>query len=447
MKCTLEGGNARVIAKAIQSLAKFGSDLYMETDAMGLQLRTFNLAKSAMGTFRFNRTFFETYNEGVSNTGNYCKVTMKTILPVFKNMKQVERCEIQLLPEVSKLQIQFKCRMETMKNRLISIVDEENVTAAVSQEETSNVIVGPYKVFNDILNHFNAAEVEMTLEAMGNELTAKNYIEGARVSDKFMRSRHKISPSEFDTYNVREESAITFSLKEFRSFLLFAENIGESLTLNFNEAGGPIFLTIKKLDLIECTLVMTTVYPDDVSMYDDCRESEVKDTTHTSNHSMVATQKRKHSNTKASSKESAPKKRLSEETTLSSNSTLFQFNTDNTNIQSIEVPRNVTQQDIDMGDEQDDLLLAAAAVAEATMLHSNTLPPVRESEVYVTFESSESNRNRQDSDGEETIPQSPEREHQPKLRSIFSRCFESTYVPKEPSPSSQVYVPNSDTED
>lgn len=32
----------------------------------------------------------------------------------------------------------------------------------------------------------------MTLEAMGNGLTAKNYIEGARVNDKFMRSQLKL---------------------------------------------------------------------------------------------------------------------------------------------------------------------------------------------------------------------------------------------------------------
>ncbi|XP_075161600.1 cell cycle checkpoint control protein Rad9 [Haematobia irritans] len=436
MKFTLEGGNAKVIAKAIQSLAKFGSDLYMEADDIGLQLRTFNVSKSAMGTFRFKRAFFETYNEGNGNGENFCKVSMKTILPVFKNMKQVERCEIRLLAEVSKLQIKFKCRLEALKNVLISIVDEENVTAAVSIEDTSNVIVGSYKVFNDISSNFNSSEVEITLEAMGNGLTAKNYIEGARVSDKFMRSRKKLSPSDFENYDVHEESAVTFSLKEFRSFLHFAETIGENLTLNFGEAGGPIFLTIKKLDLIECTLVMTTVYTDDVSMYEECRESEVKEPN--SNRSTTSTQKRKHNNTNVPSKESAPKKRFSEETTLSSNSTLFNFNTeDNATAPSLEVHRNITQQDIDMDDEQDDILLAAAMA----------IPPPRESEVYVTFESSESNRNNQDLDSEDTIPQSPQREHVPKLRSIFARCFESTYMPKEPSPNTNFYVPNSDTED
>lgn len=290
----------------------------------------------------------------------------------------------------------------------------------------------------------------MTLEAMGNGLTAKNYIEGARVNDKFMRSQLKLSPTEFESYNIHEESAVTFSLKEFRSFLLFAESIGESITLNFNEAGGPIFIKICKLDLIECTLVMTTVYTDDVSMYEECRESEVKEA---STHRSFATsgQKRKHSNPKVIDKDRINKKRLSEETTLSNNSTLFRFNTDNNNdtLQSVDVARNLTQQDLDMEDDEDDLILAAA-VAEDNALHTSSLPAVRESEVFVTFASTETNKNDQNSDDDDdadTIPQSPQREHVPKLRSIFTRCFESTYVPKEPSPNSQVFVPNSDTED
>lgn len=260
------------------------------------------------------------------------------------------------------------------------------------------------------------------------------------------------SPSEFELYTIQDESAITFSLKEFRSFLLFAENIGETVTLNFNEAGGPIFLSIKKMDFIECALVMTTVYPEDISMYEDCIESELNvPSSPTDRCSMPPPQKRKHSNPKANAtKDPTSKKRLSEETTLSNNSTLFQFNTDNnTTMHSDDGLRNLTQQDIDMDDEQDDIILAAAVEADTTLSDASTrLPPARQSEVFVTFQSTESNNPLADrDDDDDSIPQSPQREHVPKLRLIFSRCFESTYRPREPSPSSQIFVPNSDTED
>lgn len=96
----------------------------MEADENGLQFRTFNATKSAMATIRFSRIFFETYS--IKESGdNYCKVCMKAILAVFKNMRHVERCEIRLLSEQLKLQVQFKCSLETMKNALIAVVDDE----------------------------------------------------------------------------------------------------------------------------------------------------------------------------------------------------------------------------------------------------------------------------------------------------------------------------------
>lgn len=56
-------------------------------------------------------------------------------------MRQVERCEIRILSEQAKLQIQFYCLLETIKNALITIMDDDNLTAAVSVENTTNLLV------------------------------------------------------------------------------------------------------------------------------------------------------------------------------------------------------------------------------------------------------------------------------------------------------------------
>lgn len=130
----------KAVAKSIQSLSKIGSDLCIEADEDGLQFRTFNPSKSAMATIRFSRMFFETYSIEGSEV-NYCKVCMKAILAAFKNMRHVERCEIRLLSDQLKLQIQFKCSLETMKNALIAVVDDEILTTNVAREDATNVYV------------------------------------------------------------------------------------------------------------------------------------------------------------------------------------------------------------------------------------------------------------------------------------------------------------------
>ena len=236
------------------------------------------------------------------------------------------------------------------------------------------------------------------------------------------------SPCEFDTYTIVEESGITFSLREFRAFLSFAETINEKLIVNFSQEGSPLFVSIKKLDLIECILIMTTVLPEDVSFYEECLESEINEPSNTTTRSKTKTTKRKHSNPDVNN--TTTKKRLSEETTLSNDTTLFNFDseTNNTSLSSLQAVRGGIQQQVQhVIDEDDDIILAAAALETPDL----------------TFPSSSNN----DDDENETIPQSPQADHVPKIRTIFARCFEATYIPKEPSPNSEVFVPNSDTEE
>lgn len=127
----------------------------------------------------------------------------------------------------------------------------------------------------EISNSFIASEEELTLEAKPDSLSAKNYIEGARVNDKFMRSQLKLKPSEFVHYKVEQDTVITFCIKEFRAFLLFAEALNAEMTLEFDDAGTPFFVKIKKHSEIECLLILSTLSPDDVSFSEDYRQREI----------------------------------------------------------------------------------------------------------------------------------------------------------------------------
>lgn len=82
-----------VLAKAINSFARIGHELFLEADpAKGLSLRTVNMTKSGFAMILFNMDFFSSFTVK-SNTDdeyeNQCKLSMKSCLGVFRNMKQV----------------------------------------------------------------------------------------------------------------------------------------------------------------------------------------------------------------------------------------------------------------------------------------------------------------------------------------------------------------------
>lgn len=80
-----------VLAKVIHSFARIGIELYVKADALsGLSLRTVNMTKSAFASINFNLDFFSSFVAKSKNPDdNQCKLSMKSCLGVFRNMKQV----------------------------------------------------------------------------------------------------------------------------------------------------------------------------------------------------------------------------------------------------------------------------------------------------------------------------------------------------------------------
>ncbi|XP_067642664.1 cell cycle checkpoint control protein RAD9A isoform X2 [Eurosta solidaginis] len=436
MKCTLDGGNTRVFAKAVQSLSKFGGDMFVEADNDGMLLRTLNSTKSAVGTYRFNKSFFECYEVG-HQVESYCKLDMKACLNVFRSTKQVERCDMVFIHDKAKFQIQLKCQHETLKNTCISVDDEENITADMTPENTCNCIQGSHKIFAEISNNFNPAEEEITLEAHDKKVNIKNYVEGSRVNDKFMRSQLQLNADEFENYKVEKETSITFCLKEFRALLMFAEALNESLCLQFDEAGSPVFVSIRHRDDIYCLLIMSTLSPEEVSYYASCKDSEVRECT-----LLKTAHKRKLIPSEAHQskglRHDSKQRRIAEQTTLSNTSSLFKFGSSNNKRSSLpssaDIPRNEDQ--IGMASSEQSMHLLPSVPTEPDKMHD-----VIQQQQNFAFSTS-------NSEDEDCILESPKRHERTDLRTIFSRCFHSTFVPSEPSKeSSGIYAPSSDTED
>lgn len=80
-----------VLAKAINSFGRIGSELFMEATTTGLTLQTINLTKTSFASISFNSDFFLTFSAKSSSdpNENQCKVALKACLGVFRNMRQV----------------------------------------------------------------------------------------------------------------------------------------------------------------------------------------------------------------------------------------------------------------------------------------------------------------------------------------------------------------------
>lgn len=424
----------------------------MEALDNGLMLRTMNLPGTAFGSFIFYKDFFEEYDNAQSTLlsaghrsefENSCQISMKACLGIFKNMRQVVRCVLRIDTKASRLNVKLICRMDTIKTHQIAIVDVDSVTPGFNTDEVANNVTASNKFLAEIISYFQMGEEEITFDAEEDSIKIRNFVEGAKENEKSLRTELGLKAGEFDQYSIGEKSSVTFNMKELKAFLLFAEAASLDIHIKFEDTGTPIAFIANSFNLFEGKLVMSTLAPDDVSMYEDYERGNQSEVSFAPDLS-----KRRSSETDTNTSKKRKENSGAEE--VSSEQNNLDDTTVSTSVQSIRNGSGVEQCSLpnDCLQKKDDL--------------SHHVPPVRPSilpQIHVPPKDVSAHRpipailNLQsdpnlsltfkDTEEFECVQESPVRKQ---IRSIFTRCFEATYIPREPSPNSNNYVPDSDEE-
>lgn len=198
-----------------------------------------------------------------------------------------------------------------------------------------------------------------------------------------------MKPAEFDSYLIGSETTITFSLKEFRALLTFSEALNLPLQVHFETTGRPVVFIVHNGTTFEAHFVLATTKPDNAS----------QTTTQNTN---VERNKRKDSGTQGSAKKK-PHLDMDISKCLDEDSHLFNF---------VDIP----------GDDKMNL--------------SNNL------NVSLSKDSANIKDRRIDVMDCDNIPASPAARTM--IKSVFKRCFESTFDPR--SIQGAVLAENSDSD-
>lgn len=199
----------------------------------------------------------------------------------------------------------------------------------------------------------------------------RNYVDASVDLYKIIRTQVNIKPSEFESYVIGSDTTITFTLKEFRALLAFAEALSLPLQLHFEGTGKPAVFIVHNGSTFEAHFVLATSKPDTATQATSQTSSRVD--------------KRRKENCNNFNENSAKKPHLDNEISncLNEDSHLFSS-----------IPEE--------------------AFCSERLLANGSLPHVKH---FVG----------QNIDSED-IPASPT--SRIKIKSVFKRCFESTFDPK-----------------
>ncbi|XP_013190926.1 cell cycle checkpoint control protein RAD9A [Amyelois transitella] len=297
MKCHVPGANVKVLGRTVHALARFGDELYLESLPDSILLRTLNAAESAYAMVKFNKNFFAYFNYNYystdDNEGLKCKISMKSALNTFKSPthmdKQVENLEIKLDTESCKLIFQLKCKHGIVKTHYVSILDCKAMQAVYTKDSVPNRMTSSQRILSEALGNFQSSDDQITLEASSQSLILRNYIDTSADILKIIRTQISLKPAEFDSYVIGAETTITFTMKEFRALLAFAEALSLPIQLHFETTGRPAVFIVHNGSTFEAHFVLATSKPDGATQA-------------TSTQNTTATRKRKDSINQGSAK-------------------------------------------------------------------------------------------------------------------------------------------------
>lgn len=274
-------------------LNKVGKDLLLEIENNTLYLRSLNDAKSAFALVKFDKDFFD-YIQSVDGKNFCCKVQLKVLCSMMKNIRNVKSLKVRAQIIDSEHELVFEMSMASSLKRTYRFLysDCDIISVAFDDESASQIKADP-KVFIKLLEHIHLSQ-EISIIADENTFKIKSFhadddflngLSQARdnnlVHDNSMRrvisTGVNIDTSEFDVYNFkpinideedeeedgnqRNYQELIFCIKEFRAMLAFCETQDLSdFQLLFTKTGRPMKLSCLQRHF-EVDILMSTLTP------------------------------------------------------------------------------------------------------------------------------------------------------------------------------------------
>ncbi|XP_076020856.1 cell cycle checkpoint control protein RAD9B [Genypterus blacodes] len=269
MNCVIEGNCVKAFGKAIHALSRIGNELWLDPMVKGLAVRSVNSAHSAYACFLFSPLFFQHYSLGSESEQHSgavkCKLVMRSVLPLFRCLTSIERnveqCQITIDSPGDRVIILFFCRHGITKTYNIRFQESEALQAVFASHLCPNVLKAQARLFGDMVTHFPATQEEITLAMTPHRVILRNYYDG-NDHMKMMCTEMSLHPNEFDYFQVRVDSDITFCLKELRGLLSFAESLCLPVSAHFGAAGTPVCFSVEDL-VLEASVVLATLMNSD----------------------------------------------------------------------------------------------------------------------------------------------------------------------------------------
>ncbi len=113
----------------------------------------------------------------------------------------------------------------------------ETLQAVYSKDSCTNKIATfPKKLLDCFLNFHNQLD-EISLLVAKDSVKVKSHVEDAKSASKLLQTELSMDPTDFEEYDIRNDTQVTFQLKDAKTLLSFCESTGQQVSVFFERSG------------------------------------------------------------------------------------------------------------------------------------------------------------------------------------------------------------------
>lgn len=138
--------------RALQFLSRIGDEIHFESFASGLCLSVVNSRKTAYGSIKFEIDFFMEYEDDLGKEDEtQCKVSIKTILPLFRSLNQVSKIFFFFIKYKQNLRIEIISRSNKAQYVWIPRVPSSCFSLSAGRNSPKHIL-SQFLTFQDLMN-------------------------------------------------------------------------------------------------------------------------------------------------------------------------------------------------------------------------------------------------------------------------------------------------------
>ncbi|KAI9276963.1 Rad9/Ddc1 [Phascolomyces articulosus] len=294
LEAEIPGSSIKVFGSSIDAIAGIGEELNIEAKTTQLILWTLNMSMTSQAIIRISPVFFDHYRvkrpvlsrdergHVVKGESLRARVLLKTLRTVFRKnqniLSSLEKCQfswkdpgIPVEGEIVDVEPRFHLKLLSQqgvsKKHSLRYGDADSVKAFYKKTTQHKFTVDP-NIFNDYFNYFHPKITDVAIECTPDAVKVKSYRcelsnEPAGL-DRTMHTEFTINSSDFAAYSIQRNVQVAFNLKEMKTAMNYAAELGLLLTAAFDEPGKAIVFTVELPDMIIADFAVITHLEDPV---------------------------------------------------------------------------------------------------------------------------------------------------------------------------------------